>query len=75
MTRIPFPIFSGISFIFILMLGACSTPAPLKKASQPKLKLLHHYTLPFEMIFDQTPVGGLSGIDYDFENDLYYLIC
>ncbi|MGZ8544370.1 MAG: esterase-like activity of phytase family protein [Flavisolibacter sp.] len=75
MTRIPFPIFYGVSFIFILMLGACSTTAPLKKTSQPKLKLLHHYTLPFEMVFDQTPVGGLSGIDYDFENDLYYLIC
>ena len=31
--------------------------------------------IPFDKTFQNTKVGGLSGIDYDKKNDLYYLIC
>ncbi len=31
--------------------------------------------IPFYKTFQNTKVGGLSGIDYDKKNDLYYLIC
>ena len=30
--------------------------------------------IPFDKTFQNTKVGGLSGIDYDAKNDLYYLI-
>ncbi|TDE02081.1 esterase-like activity of phytase family protein [Flavobacterium sandaracinum] len=41
----------------------------------PNLKLISTIEIPFEETFQNTKVGGLSGIDYDAKNDLYYLIC
>jgi len=38
------------------------------------LKFINEYQLPFNLIFKNTTVGGLSGIDYDAANKLYYLI-
>ena len=32
------------------------------------------YEVPYNLKYDNTIVGGLSGIDYDVKNDLYYLI-
>ncbi|RTY98600.1 esterase-like activity of phytase family protein [Flavobacterium sp. RSP49] len=42
--------------------------------STPSLKLISSIEIPFEETFQNTKVGGLSGIDYDAKNDLYYLI-
>lgn len=39
------------------------------------LRFLGEYDLPHHPTFKETIIGGLSGIDYDKENDLYYLIC
>ncbi|WKL43031.1 esterase-like activity of phytase family protein [Flavobacterium sp. ZE23DGlu08] len=41
----------------------------------PSLKLVSSIEIPFDKTFQNTKVGGLSGIDYDAKNDLYYLIC
>lgn len=41
----------------------------------PRLKLVSSIEIPFDETFQNTKVGGLSGIDYDTKNDLYYLIC
>ncbi|MEO6253108.1 MAG: esterase-like activity of phytase family protein [Ferruginibacter sp.] len=38
------------------------------------LKYLGGYEIPFNLKYKNTIVGGLSGIDYDPENDLYYFI-
>lgn len=40
-----------------------------------RLKFLDEYEVPFNYNFKSTTVGGLSGIDYDRVNDLYYMIC
>ena len=40
----------------------------------PSLKLVSSIEIPFDETFQNTKVGGLSGIDYDAKNDLYYLI-
>ena len=40
----------------------------------PSLKLISSIEIPFDEMFQNTKVGGLSGIDYDAKNDLYYLI-
>ena len=40
----------------------------------PSLKLISSIEIPFDATFQNTKVGGLSGIDYDAKNDLYYLI-
>ena len=39
------------------------------------LRFIGEHTLPHQLAFKETIVGGLSGIDYDKANDLYYLIC
>jgi hypothetical protein len=38
------------------------------------LKFINEYDIPFNLKFMETTVGGLSGIDYDRKNDIYYLI-
>jgi hypothetical protein len=39
------------------------------------LKFLGKHVIPFNTQYKNTTVGGLSGIDYDAKNNLYYLIC
>ena len=39
------------------------------------LRFINEYTLPHNLIFQHTTVGGLSGIDYDAVRNIYYLIC
>ena len=56
---------------------ACSSA---KKIIQPTasistVKFIGQYTIPFDMSFKGTTVGGLSGIDYDKTKDIYYMIC
>lgn len=41
----------------------------------PRLKFINSIEIPFNQEFKNTKIGGLSGIDYDRKNDLYYLIC
>jgi hypothetical protein len=67
-------------FLFLVVLPAflfsCSNlKQTAENNSTPRLKLISSIEIPFEETFQNTKVGGLSGIDYDAENDLYYLIC
>ncbi len=39
------------------------------------IKFLGEYNIPFNLKYKNTTVGGLSGIDYDAQNKLYYMIC
>ncbi|MDB5232291.1 MAG: hypothetical protein JWN76_3096 [Chitinophagaceae bacterium] len=38
------------------------------------MHFINEYDVPFNFSYLKTSVGGLSGIDYDKKNDLYYLI-
>jgi hypothetical protein len=62
--------------VFPAFLFSCSN---LKQTAEnkatPSLKLISSIEIPFDETFQNTKVGGLSGIDYDEKNDLYYLIC
>lgn len=60
----------------VVVLFSC---AATKKITQPtanitSLKYLGGYEVPYNLNYGNTIVGGLSGIDYDVKNDLYYLI-
>lgn len=63
--------------ILIFLLGSC---AAVKKTIQPVaeisgIKFIGQYEIPYNQTFQNTSVGGLSGIDYDAKNNLYYFIC
>lgn len=63
-------------FVFPVFLFSCSNlKQSIENKSISSLKLLSSIEIPFETQFQNTKVGGLSGIDYDSKNDLYYLIC
>jgi hypothetical protein len=69
--------------IFLIVLAAalfnsCSiTRSKILQKDQPvnSLKFLGSYEVPYNHQFNGTAIGGLSGIDYDPENLIYYLIC
>ena len=67
-------------FLFIaapLLGGSCastkSTTQPVANISH--VKFLSAYDIPFNLKYNYTTIGGLSGIDYDAKNNLYYFIC
>ena len=43
-------------------------------AGGPRLRLIGHTTLPHKLQFQNTTVGGLSGLDYDREKGIFYAI-
>lgn len=72
------PVFYFIAY-FIIITG-CS-PARNNKKTQfqqtvtiSSLKFLDEYKIPFDLRFQHTWVGGLSGIDYDKDNNRYFII-
>lgn len=61
--------------VFPTFLFSCSNlKQTTEKHSTPRLKLVSSIEIPFDQTFQNTKVGGLSGIDYDAKKDLYYLI-
>ena len=60
----------------IFIYTACSTPKASTTYSTefPSLQLLDVYEIPFNTTFQQTKVGGISSIDYNLEEDVYYLV-
>jgi hypothetical protein len=70
------------SAVFVMLLSSgvfnCIAQRKEKQVTIPhisKLNFLNTYVLPNNLQFEGTTVGGLSGIDYDSENNCYYLIC
>jgi hypothetical protein len=65
-----------VSIIAIVFLGSCaaSHQASSKNEQIGSLKFVNEYEIPYNQDFKGTTIGGLSGIDYDSEKDLYYLI-
>lgn len=59
------------SIFTVLLLVNCTA---IPKSEIPKLTLLDVYEIPFESTFQQTKVGGLSGIDYDRKDKKFFII-
>ncbi|NGY36083.1 esterase-like activity of phytase family protein [Flavobacterium sp. XN-5] len=64
-----------IGLFSISLLFSCSN---IKQATQtnlsPSLKFINSIEIPYNQNFKETKIGGLSGIDYDKKQDIYYLI-
>jgi len=68
---------SLLLFTVAIILSACSTTknvAKQKERNISSIKFLSEYIMPLNGTFQNTLVGGLSGIDYDEQNDQYYMI-
>jgi hypothetical protein len=61
--------------LLIIAVAGCLFISAQKSNSVSGLKLIGEYDVPHNLLFDGTTVGGLSGIDYDSKNNVYYLIC
>lgn len=66
----------GVAAPLLLTGAGCSpiTPAPGASSQPSRLRLIGEASLPHHMPFQNTTVGGLSGIDYDPVSGLYALI-
>jgi len=62
--------------IFIINVIISCSPVKKTLITEPpvSLKFLDEFDIPYNYNFRSTTVGGLSGIDYDATNNLYYLI-
>ncbi|MDO9374082.1 MAG: esterase-like activity of phytase family protein [Ferruginibacter sp.] len=72
---------SRFSCVIIGLLLASTSCSPVKQsvhaaatASADSLRLIGQYEIPLNFSFDNTVVGGLSGVDYDPDEQVYYLI-
>lgn len=66
-----------IYLLIVLLLASCSASkhvAKQKEVSISAIKFLDEYIMPLNSTFQNTVVGGLSGIDYDAKNNQYFLI-
>lgn len=62
-------------FMSLLVFSCSSTRQNQKKQTViTKLKFLDLYNVPFNQQFENTTIGGLSGIDYNAKMDEYYII-
>ena len=64
-------------FVSAILFSSCSVmhkTAQQLPVSINSLKYLGEYIVPYNQPFKGTTIGGLSGIDYDRNNNLYYLI-
>jgi len=68
---------SAFYLALLLFFASCSTHRSLTSGNErsiSSLKFLSEYVLPLNQKFENTVVGGLSGIDYDVKKNQYYLI-
>lgn len=61
------------SIVFLFACKATNSPAS-KQDKISRLKFLGEYDIAHNQNFNGTTIGGLSGIDYDASNNLFYLI-
>ncbi len=69
---------SLIIFSFLLIATveiSCTTTSHLKSSGDiTHLNFLSEYDVPYNQDFQNTVIGGLSGIDYDSARNVYYLV-
>ena len=70
----PTPLSFGL-FLLILFNLSNATASTLRNDSTiASLNFIGEYVIPHHQNFKETTIGGLSGIDYDSKNDIYFLI-
>jgi hypothetical protein len=65
--------FPGILSVLVFFCS-CISQRTITLSANSHLKLLGEYEIPYNKEFQNTTIGGLSGIDYDRKHKIYYLI-
>lgn len=68
------PCFQAVGFFTLFLLQGVSAFAQ-QSVQVGGLRFLNEFSIEHNALFQSTVIGGLSGIDYDAENDVYYLLC
>lgn len=64
-------IFVRIIMVIAIVVGADTAIA---QSSSIQLELMGQASIPHNQIFNDTPIGGLSGLSYDAKSDTYFVI-
>ncbi|GHN01798.1 phytase [Cytophagales bacterium WSM2-2] len=67
----------GYKFLVLVLSGLVSVQSfgqSLDKLGINKLRFINQYEIPYNQNFKNTVIGGLSGIDYDPDKDVYYIL-
>lgn len=62
------------ALFLILLLAGCSSTNEKQKRLPIKLQLLGQVEIPYNYSFQDTPIGGLSGLTYDSQSKIFYVI-
>ena len=57
-----------------VFLISCTAQKTISLTDSSQLKFIDEYDIPYNKQFQNTTIGGLSGIDYDSKHKVYYLI-
>ena len=63
-----------LCLLVLVFLMSCAPQKNWNLNSHSQLRFMGEYLIPLKQKFKGTTVGGLSGIDYDAKNAVYYLI-
>lgn len=61
-------------FLISILIASCTTQKTIRLTDQTQLRFVAEYDIPHNKLFQNTTIGGLSGIDYDPKKNIYYLI-
>ena len=65
----------SLLFFGILITNSCTSTKHIANTGEfTRLKFLSEFDFPFNKEYQNTIIGGLSGIDYDSQNNVYYII-
>lgn len=67
---------SVLFLALVILASSCATVKPVTQTTADirSVKLLSEYDIPYNLNFNGTTVGGLSGIDYCAKQELYYMV-
>ena len=63
-----------ITLLAVVFFCSCAVSHKANKNQIGSLKFINEYEVPYNQEFNGTTIGGLSGIDYDVEKGVYYMI-
>lgn len=62
-------------FLIGILIVSCTAQKTITFTNSTQLKFIGEHDVAYNKEFQNTTIGGLSGIDYDSKHNVYYMIC